>query len=236
MNFKEKFVSFIMKKWTAPTVCGICILLIFVMSVNSFAKYYTRVQEARAASVAVYCANVGNYEQIWTLGQVAAGNGYALQEVTALTGNDQYNVKKGRVIIYLGTKHSDEAGQALPYDPNSDYAFLVSNKLGEKICEVALSYTITITFPDSDNDPNNNNDILPKGVTWTLEGSDQEGTHYSNTHKSQTFTSSSFTLPAGVHTTNTHKIKFYGTGIDYTTSDKYLEGVTITITTTQTQS
>ena len=125
MTFKEKFIAFIMKKWTAPIVCGVCIVLIIAMSADSFAKYYTKVQEERAASVAVYATNVA----LWN-------------------GEVVYN---GHVKILLHTNSAAKDGTyPLPYSPgdqNTGCTFQVSNKANGRVCEVRLEYTITITFP-----------------------------------------------------------------------------------------
>lgn len=231
MSFKEKFIAFIMKKWTAPIVCGICIVLIFAMSANSFAKYYTRVQEARAAAVAVYVTGISNDEQLWTKGYSTSSN------VSGFVPNDKVekvasknNTTVGCVRIFMGHNTTiagytgvDNSGSVLPYGNNEDYQFCVTNSANGKVCEVALSYTITIEFPDN----------MPSGVTWGLKRSD--GTYISSglTTTSQTFTDSSFTLPAGVATTNYHIIQFADSGVDFTAVDKYFEDLNITITTTQ---
>ncbi len=218
MTFKEKFIAFIMKKWTAPIVCGVCIVLILGMSANSFAKYYTRVQEERSASVAVYATTVGSNQYTYN------GHVKILFQANYTTDHNTYPLPYYQQYKTLedGTKiGNDDDGK------NFDCSFYVTNAANGRVCEVRLKYTITIKFPEGKD--------LPKGVTWTLIGSDQEATYNNST--TRTFTSSSYVFEAGVEKTIEHIMRFKvntaGWDIMSYPPDEFYEDVTIEITATQ---
>ena len=243
MNFeklKEKFVNFIMKKWTCPTVCGICILLIFAMSANSFAKYYTRLQEERAASVAVFGSNIINDEQFWTKGYTTASgvSGFVAQDTVSAT--DDLSAGCVRIVmgtiqdVNVGTESNPDYRQTVPYTTNTDYQFCVTNTVNGKVCEVALSYTITIEFPVVSINNEDASNIMPLGVTWGITDSNGNVIESGLTLAKKTFSHSSFVLDAGVSDTNTHKIVFSEPGtINHSSTDKFYDDMKITITTTQ---
>lgn len=238
-KFKEKFIRFIMKKWTCPTVCGICILLIFAMSANSFAKYYTRIQAERAASVAIFGSDLVNAEQFWTKGYTTASGVSGF--VTDTSEIKESNIKDGCVRVYLGKNDNDEVDKKLSinYHSNKAYRFNITNNVNGKICEVALSYTITVEFPDT----------MPKGVTWNLRLSNSDETAITDISNLTTkelqysdqdyyklgrnFSSPTFTLAAGVEEIDTYVIQFSGETIDYGVTDRFYDDMKITVTTTQ---
>ena len=234
MNFKNKLFLFLTKKWTAPVICSVCIVLIFAMSANSFARYYTRITEERMASVAVYGANVDNAETLWykqtnlTAAEKESNPGvsYIYKPTTSTsTGrakivlHESAKAVQGKIVAeYFQPATDNTAGRA----EYKKYSFCVANKVNDKVCEVALKYTITVTFPND----------LPVGVSWTVDG----GTYYSNTTRTQTFTGNSYTLPAGIETVKNHTVDFKFTQTTeniLNTQDVMLNGVTIKITTTQ---
>ena len=216
LTFKEKFIAFIMKKWTAPIVCGVCIVLILGMSANSFAKYYTRIQEERSASVAVYATNVGSNQYTYK------GHVKILFQENYTTNQKTYPLPYYQKYETLtdGTKIGNDAD-----GKNYDCSFYVTNKANGRVCEVRLQYTIKITFPKA----------LPNGVTWTLIGSNEAGTYNNST--TRTFTSSSYVFEAGVEKNTQHIIRFRcnnpGWDMMAYPLDEYYEDVIIQITATQ---
>lgn len=234
-KFKEKFVNFIMKKWTCPTVCGVCILLIFAMSANSFAKYYTRIQEERAASVAVFGTNLRNDEDLWTRPNITEDGFQGSKTATKVEPiASKNNLSAGCVRIFMGSNTTIDDKAVLPYSTNRDYQFSITNSANGKICEVALQYTITIEFPD----------VMPNGITWSLKnssgtvinGADLPESEFTNSYTvmGKTFSHSSFTFAPGVAETDTYTIVFSDGGkVNYESVDKFYDDMRITVVTTQ---
>ena len=244
-KFKEKFIRFIMKKWTCPTVCGICILLIFAMSANSFAKYYTRIQAERAASVAIFGSDIKNDEDLWTKPAVAKDGFNGLYTVPVVEPKPDFSEGCARVYLGESPDNYEEEKKVLPYIvlndavANQSYSFNVTNCANGKVCEVALSYTLTIEFPDE----------MPKGVTWTLQKTNADGSNATAINDltyetlnygeksyyklGRRFSSSVFTFDAGVEEIDTYIIKFSGSNVVYDATDKFYDDMKVTITTTQ---
>ena len=235
-KFKKKLINFIMKKWTCPVICGICIVLIFAMSANSFAKYYTRVQEERAASVAIYSPNVVNDEQFWTKGY--SGN-------TTQNTISQSNQANGCVRVYMGDDNVT-ANAKLPYvngiDSNAarlanrSCQISVTNKANGKVCEIALSYTITIEFPHA----------MPNKMTWHLK--DSSGNNISDiVYEAISYDSSdyykvgyvcrsaTFTLSPGVEEVDTYLIVFSEQDgfVSAESTDSFFDDIRVSIQVTQ---
>lgn len=238
-KFKKNLINFIMKKWTCPVICGICVILIFVMSANSFAKYYTKVQEERAASVAIYTSNVGVDEQFWDKGYTnpSGFNGYHIDGSI-----DKSNIANGCVRVFM-TEDIATASEYLPYVdttgtlPNRACQISATNSANGKVCEVALKYTITIEFPQE----------MPKGITWWLKDLSGNAITPAVTYEKITYGSSdyykvgyicksdAFTFPAGVAEVDTYLIEFVEKAdfVHAESTDRFYDDIRLSIQATQ---